>query len=337
MDHTRKALQNPDPHPLDPLTGEELQQAIGIIRRERGLDPRALFAQVRLKEPGKATVREFRHGDVIQREGRLKSWQHLVGVQPCILPAESAEMARAVKSHPDFIHGLRRRDIHDADRVTVEAFPVANLGEPEEKHLRDTRAHCFYAEKPGDNAYARPIEGLVPVVDLDAMAVLRIEDHGVIPLPPDPGDYRADRLTPEPPLAELQITQPGGAGFTVRGNQVKWQNWRFRVGFTPKEGLVLQTLSFQDGIHDRPLVYRASLSELVVPYGDTAGDHNMNHSFDLGETIFGKQVNSLKLGCDCLGEIYYFDFDQGDILKTNDDMLPLFHSHLEMEFLHYSF
>ncbi|GIT54553.1 MAG: hypothetical protein Ct9H300mP16_17130 [Pseudomonadota bacterium] len=39
MDHTRKALQNPDPHPLDPLTGEELQQAIGIIRGERGLDP----------------------------------------------------------------------------------------------------------------------------------------------------------------------------------------------------------------------------------------------------------------------------------------------------------
>ena len=351
MDHTRKALQNPDPHPLDPLTGEELQQAIGIIRRERGLDPRALFEQVRLKEPGKATVREFRHGDVIQREafavvldrnaqktfeavvdlneGRLKSWQHLVGVQPCILPAESAEMARAVKSHPDFIHGLRRRDIHDADRVTVEAFPVANLGEPEEQHLRHTRAHCFYAEKPGDNAYARPIEGLVPVVDLDAMAVLRIEDHGVIPLPPDPGDYRADRLTPEPPLAELQITQPGGAGFTVRGNQVKWQNWRFRVGFTPKEGLVLQTLSFQDGIHDRPLVYRASLSELVVPYGDTAGDHYMNHSFDLGETMFGSQVNSLRLGCDCLGEIHYFSFDMADDLGQVKEMLNIVCLHEE--------
>ena len=38
----------------------------------------------------------------------------------------------------------------------------------------------------------------------------------------------------------------------------------------------------------------------------------MNHSFDLGETIFGEQVNSLRLGCDCLGEIHYFDFDQVD-------------------------
>ncbi|GIS90397.1 MAG: hypothetical protein CM1200mP20_04380 [Pseudomonadota bacterium] len=138
--------------------------------------------------------------------------------------------------------------------------------------------------------------------------------------PPGPGDYRADRLTPEPPLAELQITQPGGAGFTVPGNQVKWQNWRFRVGFTPKEGPVLYTLSFQDGIHDRPLVYRASLSELVVPYGDTAGDHYMNHSFDLGETMFGSQVNSLRLGCDCLGEIHYFSFDMADDLGEVKEM-----------------
>ena len=29
--------------------------------------------------------------------------------------------------------------------------------------------------------------------------------------------------------------------------------------------------------------------------------------FDAGEYLLGKQVNSLTLGCDCLGEIHYFD------------------------------
>ena len=54
----------------------------------------------------------------------------------------------------------------------------------------------------------------------------------------------------------------------------------------------------------------------VVPYGDTAGDHYMNHSFDLGESIFGKQVNSLKLGCDCLGAFYRVPADSSEYRTT---------------------
>ena len=124
---------------------------------------------------------------------------------------------------------------------------------------------------------------------------------------------RAERLEQvREPLAPLEITQPNGADFRVDGQAVSWQNWRFRVGFTPREGLVLHTLSFADGKEERPVVYRASLSELVVPYGDPAGDHYMNHSFDLGEGVFGAAVNSLTLGCDCVGEIYYFDVNMTD-------------------------
>ena len=33
----------------------------------------------------------------------------------------------------------------------------------------------------------------------------------------------------------------------------------------------------------------------------------MKNAFDAGEDGFGRNCNSLVLGCDCLGEIYYFD------------------------------
>ena len=244
----------------------------------------------------------------------MTSCDVIPGARIAFLDEESAEFRRIICEHPDFLAALERRGISDPEQVHIEGFAVANLAEPDEKHLRHTRAHCFFREDPQDNAHVRPIEGLVPVVDLNNREVLRIEDNGVVPLPPDLGDYRSDRLDKRQPLAPLEITQPDGPDFKVDGCAVEWQNWRFRVGFTPKEGLVLHTLSFRDGDTHRPIMYRASLSELVVPYGDTAGDHYMNHSFDLGETIFGKQVNSLKLGCDCLGEIYYFDFDQVDEL-----------------------
>ena len=325
-------------HPLDPLNREELDRTVRIIRKQMDLPPDALFEQVRLKEPPKTLVHAFNSGRApeISREAfavvldrsadqvsevavsldtdTMTSCAVIPGVRISFLAEESAEVRKIICEHPDFLAALERRGISDPEQVLIEGFAVANLAQADEKHLRHTRAHCFFLENPQDNAYARPIEGLVPVVDLNNRKVLRIEDNGVVPLPPDLGNYRSDQLDTREPLAPLDITQPDGPDFKVDGYAVEWQNWRFRVGFTPKEGLVLHTLSFRDGDTHRPVMYRASLSELVVPYGDTAGDHYMNHSFDLGETIFGKQVNSLKLGCDCLGEIYYFDCDQVDEL-----------------------
>ncbi len=76
-----------------------------------------------------------------------------------------------------------------------------------------------------------------------------------------------------------------------------------RVGFTPREGLVLHELGY-DG---RPIVYRASLAEMFVPYGDPAPTHRFKNVFDQGEYGVGWLANPLTLGCDCVGEIHYFD------------------------------
>ena len=58
----------------------------------------------------------------------------------------------------------------------------------------------------------------------------------------------------------------------------------------------------------RPIVYRASVSEMVVPYGHPSPMHTWKSAFDAGEWGLGRMANSLTLGCDCLGEIHYFDY-----------------------------
>ncbi len=322
-------------HPLDPLIADEIQQVAELVRAHSDLNPRILFEQIRLSEPGKSLVKNFKPGSVMTREAfvvvldrdsgkvyealvrmeplEITRWNHIPGVQTCILGEECDEMIPVIKQHPDFIAGLERRGINNLDQVSVESFCVSNFASPEEQKMRLLRGHCFFVESPGDNPHVRPIEGLIPVVDLNTMTVLRVEDNGVVPLSPDRGDYLASRLGQlRNPLAGLNITQSDGPDFVVDGHHVTWQNWKFRVGFTPREGLVLHQMSFCDGGEDRPIVNRASVSELVVPYGDTAGDHYMNHSFDLGEGCFGRLVNSLTLGCDCVGEIFYFDVDLAD-------------------------
>jgi primary-amine oxidase len=53
---------------------------------------------------------------------------------------------------------------------------------------------------------------------------------------------------------------------------------------------------------------------MVVPYGDPRAPHSKKAAFDAGEDGFGRNANSLKLGCDCLGLIQYMDAN-----LVNDD------------------
>jgi primary-amine oxidase len=150
------------------------------------------------------------------------------------------------------------------------------------------------------------------------MEVIAVEDHGVVPLPPQAGNYSEQygMFSPDnrpaftgfrDDVKGIAITQPDGPSFAVDGYGVTWQKWSFRVGFNPREGLVLHTISYNDKGTERPVMYRAALSEMVVPYGDVAPTHWNKNVFDMGEVGMGLSANPLTLGCDCLGEIFYFD------------------------------
>jgi primary-amine oxidase len=104
-------------------------------------------------------------------------------------------------------------------------------------------------------------------IDLTANSVIRVEDHGDVPVPAGHGNYYPEvqgeaRTTLKP----IEITQPEGPSFAVTGSLVEWEGWSMRVDFNAREGLVLHDVTFQG----RSVLSRASVPEMVVPYGDTA-------------------------------------------------------------------
>jgi primary-amine oxidase len=119
------------------------------------------------------------------------------------------------------------------------------------------------------------------------------------------------RLVPGQRLREdlkpLEIVQPSGVSFALEGNHLSWQRWSMRLGFNPREGLVIHTLGYEDGGRVRPVAHRLSFAEMVVPYRDPTEDHKARTAFDIGEWGLGFMATSLELGCDCLGEIAYLD------------------------------
>jgi len=317
-------------HPLEPLVAQEIAAAVALVRASGRIGDQVRFASITLHEPPKECVLNYRVGDPIERQAfivildnatnavseivvsitqrSIIRWEHIPGVQPQIMFAEFVACEAACKADPALRAALATRGVTDMDLVMVEPWSAGDYGDVDDRGMRLTRALLFVRAAPHDNGYARPVEGLVALVDLNAMRIVRLEDTAVVPLPPEPGNYAAEFIpamrTDRKPIA---ITQPEGTSFSVDGHAVTWQKWHFRIGFTPREGLVLHTIGYEDGGRIRPVVYRAALSEMVVPYGDPHPSHNRKNAFDVGEYGIGLLANALALGCDCLGEIHYFD------------------------------
>jgi primary-amine oxidase len=142
------------------------------------------------------------------------------------------------------------------------------------------------------------VEGVVAHVNLTTRKILDFLDiDRNVPVSRENADLnpRALRAAPAP----LTISQPNGPGFRIEDGEVRWQKWRFRYALQPREGVVLYTVGYEDGGKVRPVMYRGSLSEMVVPYGDPTGAWFFRNSFDVGELGLGVTASPLRVGVDC--------------------------------------
>jgi primary-amine oxidase len=324
----------PARHPLDPLSAEEIRNAVKIIKDAGRSTPAMRFVSIGLNEPSKNVIAAFHPGRAFAREafivaleprehmtyegvvsltdGAVRSWRAVPGVRAPVTIGEYEECERLVRADEQFREGLRRRGIEHPDQVLVEPWGIGAFTREEDAGRRLVWSLCFYRASPGDNPYAKPIHGLHAVVDLDEMAVVRVEDLGIVPLPPGTGDYTSGFTNSRSELKPLEIRQPEGVSFDVEGWEVRWQKWRFRIGFNAREGLVLHTVGYEDDGRLRSVLHRASIAELVIPYGDPRPFQGWRNAFDIGEYGIGIMTNSLELGCDCLGEIRYLDAELAD-------------------------
>ncbi|KAJ3821709.1 copper amine oxidase, partial [Lentinula raphanica] len=113
------------------------------------------------------------------------------------------------------------------------------------------------------------------------------------------------QFKPRDDIKPLHILQPEGVSFKMNGNELEWQNWKMHIAFSHREGVVLSTVTYNDHGEIRPIIYRLSLAEMVVPYGAPEYPHPRKFAFDSGEYGMGTMANELSLGCDCLGQIHY--------------------------------
>jgi primary-amine oxidase len=319
-------------HPLEPLSAAEIQTAVGLLKSPPSFTPTTRIISIVLREPKKCHVYAWPESNGAGREavavlfdnaaneastvtldltnGKvLNSQKAPAGSQPTLSIDEQVECEKAVLASEEFKAALKRLyGIEDTSLVMVDIWSAGNYGSEEDRSRRLSRPLCFLRSDPTDNGYARPIEGIRPVVDLNLMQVIRVEQYGKWPLPPGLANYSADRVPDQrTDIKPLVITQPEGPSFTLNGNHISWQNWQFMIGFNGREGLTIHDVRYTDKGRARPILFRASLTEMVVPYGDPSPTQVRKNAFDVGEYGMGMCANSLRLGCDCVGHIEYLD------------------------------
>jgi primary-amine oxidase len=324
------ALSNPSSaHPLDPLSKDEIAATVLLLKISGKVSEGSRFSIITLHEPHKVEVMSFRPASLMRREAfavvyergtnktfeavvdlnnkRVISWKEVPGVQPALLTEDFILMEGIVRADPQWQEAMRKRGIEDFNNVQLDPWGAGYFGFAGEEGTRVVRATSYYKGST-KNAWARPIEGVVAYVNLNAKKVFKLIETGVVPVPQATADLDENsigklREGPKP----LQVVQPQGNSFELQGNEVRWQNWRFRFAMHQREGLVLYTLGYEDRGKLRSVLYRASLSEMVVPYGDPGPAWFFRNAFDQGEYNSGQYANSLEPLVDCPANAVFFD------------------------------
>ncbi len=308
-------------HPMDPLEDYEILGAAFALQAAGAAQPGAIFQSIDLREPAKNLVLSFHAGDPIPRAATVffrqdkKSYRTVVNLAdgtftpPALIPKSDGQLGLTITEvsdftfafqDPAFLHALSLRGLTTPDQlahVLVTPLTPGSFGLPEEQR-RIVKAQMYYTEGAGINLYARPIEGMQAIMDLDDRVVLQVIDTGVVALPAQTQDF--DEATVDaryglrPALKPIRITQPQGKNFTRSGNFVEWQKWKFHVRFERRPGTVISLATF-DG---RPVLYQGSLAEIFVPYQDPDTNWFYRTYMDAGEFGFGLLSSPLKLGLD---------------------------------------
>jgi len=308
-------------HPLDGLSGDEIRRTTEILREAGEADGDTLYPLIELKEPPKDQVLAWQPGDSLDRrvivdyatpDGFKRAIVNLTAGsveesaptegQPMILFGEFMKAMQVALSDPRMVEGLEKRGVK-ADEAFCLPLTAGNFLTPEYEGTRMMKVPCYKAPSESSNWYAKPLEGLYAMVDLQQSKVVDVIDIGELPAPTDNWGYTEAEIAERAPLRDRgntpHLVQEGGPNFTMEDGLVNWDIWRFRWRTDKRPGLVLSEVDVKDGEEWRSVLYQAHLSEVFVPYMDPSEGWYWRTYMDSGEYGFGLFLTPLRRDVDC--------------------------------------
>ncbi|QAY68020.1 primary-amine oxidase [Paenibacillus protaetiae] len=311
------------PHPLNPLTQDEITETVSIIKAAGKYEDNFRFTEISLKTPPKSEVWNFVYTgqeptanrsaqfvilngkQVIEGEAdlvakKVTGWHVVEGAHGMVLLDDFATVQSAIEASPEYAEALKKRGISDVKQVVSTPLTVGYFdGKDELKQDLRLLKVVAYLNTGDGNYWAHPIENLVAVVDLEQKKVIKIEDDGVVPIPMAPrpfdGSDQPNKVSSKP----LEISEPEGTNYTITGGHtIHWQNWDLHVRLDSRVGPVLSTVTYNDHGTKRKIMYEGSLGGMIVPYGDPDVGWYFKAYLDSGEYGMGTLTSPMQRGTD---------------------------------------
>lgn len=339
-------------HPLDALTTAEYWAVYDILKFAGHVTPETNFASVLLRPPAKAYVLGWKEGQPLQRAAdvvllrggksfashvdiaarKVVRFDELQNAQAPFLRSELGGSGEFVKKDERIVKALARRGITDLRTVECLALPVAYRAIPEQATQRTGFGGC--SMKHGVyHTWGRAIEGLTFQADMVEKKVIRVDDTELVPVPTGDVDYEETAESPRPHTTPISTAQPAGPGYRIDKGEVSWQNWLFRFRIDPRTGVILNLVRIVDKGRPRSILYEAGVSELFVPYMDTAPGWNNRAFIDAGQFFAASGfLKPLKPGLDCPAHASYFNglsATEDGMPHLSENMACLFERHPE--------
>ena len=316
-------------NPLDPLTADEIQRTFVTIETARHLAPATFLPLVKLSEPPKSFMQGWSPGQAFPRKAfanvfdrsanalyeavvdlktnTLDSWTQKAGAQPAVYFREYADADALVRAYAPWKKAIRDRGIDPKD-VYVDTWAGPDTSNAAPAGTRILKALAFYRGAL-PNPYDRPIEGVVVTMDMNKLKVVDFVDSGIRPVDTTTSGSSTTERTGLKPLV---VQQPDGPSFTLDGRNVSWQGWHFRVDWSPREGVILDRIGYEQNGVVRSIINRMSLSEIYVPYALPDANWSWRSAFDIGEYNLGLYTVGRDTNVDVPENAVFFDEVAGD-------------------------
>ena len=312
-------------HPLDPLTAREFAALKKLLLGPGGFSEHTVFSWVQLQEPPKEEVLAFGPDIPLHRQAfvvaispekktafevvadlsasKIVSTKDLKNLQPYLAFSEFDHATKIVDESAEVRAALEKRGLKVEGKISKQFW--VDLYAPGEDPLltkdgRTTRAIrvLFAMRQGGRNDYGPYIDGLMALVDLYEGKVVAVQDsQGAMPTRKAAHDvFDRTVLGPKTASTPLQILPLTARDLHLTGNHVRWGGWDFRFSFNQREGLVLHQIGYNDAGKLRSVCYRASISEMLVPYSDPSKGWAWREFYDSGEYGLGLLSTRINAG-----------------------------------------
>ena len=315
-------------HPMDALTSVEVEQTVRLLAAAGDVDKDTRYPTITLLEESKEKIRDWRRGDVFKRQSfvilrergetfeatvdltgkKVLSFVARPNVEPMIMDAEWTTARDKFMADPRFKVAMAKRGFQSLANIFCTPNSAGTFPQDGFQGRRILKVPCFSSSDKLSPSLARPIEGVMGIVDTETGEVLQVLDQDIIELPTVPQGYGDSLPKPVQKKLPVAILAPRGSNIELSGNlEIKWDRWRLHARSDKRAGLVLSLIRFDDGKKIRDVAYQMNVSEMFVPYMSPDPTWSYRTFMDAGEFGLGYLISSLKPGVDCPPDAIYTD------------------------------